>query len=168
MTICFWYFVRFGFRLKTLFFSFSFFYKKNPQQIYCNIVLVCFESDINVSSPDGGQAGSYENTSIVARRTRSVSMPVESSGNGSPTICLSIHSYSRHLLLHTNETSSTEIYKLDLVSMCVCAGVAGNDLNMAYERARVTIDDPPSISVIHKVFSSSISSVSHLYISKQH
>lgn len=103
---------------------------------------------------DGGQPGLYENTSIVARRTRSVSMPVESSGNSSPTICLSIHSYSRHtdLLLHTNETSSTEIYKLDLVSMCVCAGVAGNDLNMAYERARVTIDDPPSISVIHKVF----------------
>uniref|UniRef100_A0A8C2BXS6 lysophospholipase n=1 Tax=Cyprinus carpio TaxID=7962 RepID=A0A8C2BXS6_CYPCA len=56
----------------------------------------------------GGQAGSYENMSTVARRSRSVSMPVESSG------------------------------------------VAGNDLDMAYERARVTIDDPPSSSSILK------------------
>uniref|UniRef100_A0A672MLT6 lysophospholipase n=1 Tax=Sinocyclocheilus grahami TaxID=75366 RepID=A0A672MLT6_SINGR len=62
----------------------------------------------NLTDSDGGQAGSYENTSTVARRSRSVSMPVESSG------------------------------------------VAGNDLDMAYERARVTIDDPPSSSVIHK------------------
>ncbi|KAI2651495.1 Patatin-like phospholipase domain-containing protein 7 [Labeo rohita] len=62
----------------------------------------------NLTDSDGGQAGSYENTSTVTRRSRSVSMPVESSG------------------------------------------VAGNDLNMAYERARVTIDDPPSNSVIHK------------------
>uniref|UniRef100_A0A673HXN1 lysophospholipase n=1 Tax=Sinocyclocheilus rhinocerous TaxID=307959 RepID=A0A673HXN1_9TELE len=53
------------------------------------------------------QAGSYENMSTAARRSRSVSMPVETS-------------------------------------------VAGNDLNMAYERARVTIDDTPSSSVIHK------------------
>uniref|UniRef100_A0A673II71 lysophospholipase n=1 Tax=Sinocyclocheilus rhinocerous TaxID=307959 RepID=A0A673II71_9TELE len=62
----------------------------------------------NLTDSDGGQAGSYENTSTVARRSRSVSMPVESSG------------------------------------------VAGNDLDMTYERARVTIDDPPSSSVIHK------------------
>uniref|UniRef100_A0A8C1LSG4 lysophospholipase n=1 Tax=Cyprinus carpio TaxID=7962 RepID=A0A8C1LSG4_CYPCA len=62
----------------------------------------------NLTDSDGGQAGSYENMSTVARRSRSVSMPVESSG------------------------------------------VAGNDLDMAYERARVTIDDPPSSSVIHK------------------
>uniref|UniRef100_A0A672QX91 lysophospholipase n=1 Tax=Sinocyclocheilus grahami TaxID=75366 RepID=A0A672QX91_SINGR len=71
---------------------------------------------------------------------------------GSPsriTYHLSIHSYSLHtyLLLQRNGTSSS---KLDLVSMCLCAGVAGNDLNMAYERARVTIDDTPSSSVIHK------------------
>ncbi|XP_030623254.1 patatin-like phospholipase domain-containing protein 7a [Chanos chanos] len=29
-------------------------------------------------------------------------------------------------------------------------GLSGNDLNMAYERARVTIDEPPSSPVIHK------------------
>ncbi|KAG7476832.1 hypothetical protein MATL_G00087000 [Megalops atlanticus] len=29
-------------------------------------------------------------------------------------------------------------------------GVTGNDLNMAYERARVTIDEPPSSPVVHK------------------
>uniref|UniRef100_A0A673I0V2 Patatin-like phospholipase domain-containing protein 7 n=1 Tax=Sinocyclocheilus rhinocerous TaxID=307959 RepID=A0A673I0V2_9TELE len=62
----------------------------------------------NLTDSDGGQAGSYENMSTAARRSRSVSMPVETSG------------------------------------------VAGNDLNMAYERARVTIDDTPSSSVIHK------------------
>uniref|UniRef100_A0A673IPH7 lysophospholipase n=2 Tax=Sinocyclocheilus rhinocerous TaxID=307959 RepID=A0A673IPH7_9TELE len=50
----------------------------------------------------------------------------------------------------SNDTSSTKVCKLDLVSMCSCAGVAGNDLDMTYERARVTIDDPPSSSVIHK------------------
>uniref|UniRef100_A0A671Q2K8 lysophospholipase n=1 Tax=Sinocyclocheilus anshuiensis TaxID=1608454 RepID=A0A671Q2K8_9TELE len=44
----------------------------------------------------------------------------------------------------------TKLNKLDLVSMCLCAGVAGNDLNMAYERARVTIDDTPSSSSILK------------------
>lgn len=74
---------------------------------------------------------------------------------------------------HRNDTSSTKLCKLDLVSMCLCAGVAGNDLNMAYERARVNIDDPPSSSVIHKVFfSSTISSLSlssfiSLHIKKQ-
>ncbi|XP_051956104.1 patatin-like phospholipase domain-containing protein 7 [Xyrauchen texanus] len=57
---------------------------------------------------DGGQAGSYEYASSVARRSRSVSMPVENTG------------------------------------------VAGNDLNMACERARVTIDEPPSSPVIYK------------------
>uniref|UniRef100_A0A668AMA0 lysophospholipase n=1 Tax=Myripristis murdjan TaxID=586833 RepID=A0A668AMA0_9TELE len=31
------------------------------------------------------------------------------------------------------------------------SGVTGNDLNMAYERARVTIDEPPSSPVTHKV-----------------
>lgn len=51
--------------------------------------------------------------------------------------------------------------------MCLCAGVAGNDLDMAYERARVTIDDPPSSSVIHKVFISlSLSHPKDLYILK--
>uniref|UniRef100_A0A8C2JIA1 lysophospholipase n=1 Tax=Cyprinus carpio TaxID=7962 RepID=A0A8C2JIA1_CYPCA len=65
-------------------------------------------SEENLTESDGGQAGSYENTSTAVRRSRSVSMPVETSG------------------------------------------VAGNDLNMAYERARVTIDDTPSSSVIHK------------------
>ncbi|KTG01590.1 hypothetical protein cypCar_00016145 [Cyprinus carpio] len=69
-----------------------------------NAVLVSIR-DIQIH---GGQAGSYENTSTAVRRSRSVSMPVETSG------------------------------------------VAGNDLNMAYERARVTIDDTPSSSVIHK------------------
>uniref|UniRef100_A0A8C1HL32 lysophospholipase n=1 Tax=Cyprinus carpio carpio TaxID=630221 RepID=A0A8C1HL32_CYPCA len=56
--------------------------------------------------------------------------------------------YPLLLTPHGNDTSSTKLCKLDLVSMC--AGVAGNDLDMAYERARVTIDDPPSSSVIHK------------------
>uniref|UniRef100_A0A672MM39 lysophospholipase n=1 Tax=Sinocyclocheilus grahami TaxID=75366 RepID=A0A672MM39_SINGR len=58
--------------------------------------------------------------------------------------------YPLLLTPHRNDTSSTNVCKLDLVSMCSCAGVAGNDLDMAYERARVTIDDPPSSSVIHK------------------
>ncbi|TRY57684.1 hypothetical protein DNTS_025908 [Danionella cerebrum] len=59
----------------------------------------------HLTDSDGGLAGSFENSSSVARRSRSVSMPVDSSGG------------------------------------------PGNDLNMAYERARVTIDDPPSSSV---------------------
>uniref|UniRef100_A0A671P103 lysophospholipase n=1 Tax=Sinocyclocheilus anshuiensis TaxID=1608454 RepID=A0A671P103_9TELE len=58
--------------------------------------------------------------------------------------------YPLLLTPHRNDASSTKVCKLDLVSMCSCAGVAGNDLDMAYERARVTIDDPPSSSVIHK------------------
>ncbi|XP_073727484.1 patatin-like phospholipase domain-containing protein 7a [Misgurnus anguillicaudatus] len=57
---------------------------------------------------DGGQAGSFENASDVVRRSRSLSMPVDTTG------------------------------------------LAGNDLNMAYERARVTIDDPPSSPVVYK------------------
>uniref|UniRef100_A0A8C1PJJ1 lysophospholipase n=1 Tax=Cyprinus carpio TaxID=7962 RepID=A0A8C1PJJ1_CYPCA len=63
-----------------------------------------------------------------------------------PSVC-PLHTY---LLLQRNDTSSTKLNKLDLVSMCLCAGVAGNDLNMAYERARVTIDDTPSSSSILK------------------
>uniref|UniRef100_A0A672QWT9 lysophospholipase n=1 Tax=Sinocyclocheilus grahami TaxID=75366 RepID=A0A672QWT9_SINGR len=55
-----------------------------------------------------------------------------------------------HLQTQTEDENGTSSSKLDLVSMCLCAGVAGNDLNMAYERARVTIDDTPSSSVIHK------------------
>uniref|UniRef100_A0A8C2BGP0 lysophospholipase n=1 Tax=Cyprinus carpio TaxID=7962 RepID=A0A8C2BGP0_CYPCA len=62
----------------------------------------------------------------------------------------SVYPLHTYLLLQRNDTSSTKLNKLDLVSMCLCAGVAGNDLNMAYERARVTIDDTPSSSVIHK------------------
>uniref|UniRef100_A0A8C2ANM6 lysophospholipase n=1 Tax=Cyprinus carpio TaxID=7962 RepID=A0A8C2ANM6_CYPCA len=42
--------------------------------------------------------------------------------------------YPLLLTPHGNDTSSTKLCKLDLVSMC--AGVAGNDLDMAYERAR--------------------------------
>uniref|UniRef100_A0A8C2JL23 lysophospholipase n=1 Tax=Cyprinus carpio TaxID=7962 RepID=A0A8C2JL23_CYPCA len=57
----------------------------------------------------------------------------------------SVYPLHTYLLLQRNDTSSTKLNKLDLVSMCLCAGVAGNDLNMAYERARVTIDDTPSI-----------------------
>uniref|UniRef100_A0A8C1LSX0 lysophospholipase n=1 Tax=Cyprinus carpio TaxID=7962 RepID=A0A8C1LSX0_CYPCA len=44
--------------------------------------------------------------------------------------------YPLLLTPHGNDTSSTKLCKLDLVSMCLCAGVAGNDLDMAYERAR--------------------------------
>uniref|UniRef100_A0A671P0D5 lysophospholipase n=1 Tax=Sinocyclocheilus anshuiensis TaxID=1608454 RepID=A0A671P0D5_9TELE len=58
--------------------------------------------------------------------------------------------YPLLLTPHRNDASSTKVCKLDLVSMCSCAGVAGNDLDMAYERARVTIDDPPSSSSILK------------------
>uniref|UniRef100_A0A8C2JP57 lysophospholipase n=1 Tax=Cyprinus carpio TaxID=7962 RepID=A0A8C2JP57_CYPCA len=62
----------------------------------------------------------------------------------------SVYPLHTYLLLQRNDTSSTKLNKLDLVSMCLCAGVAGNDLNMAYERARVTIDDTPSSSSILK------------------
>uniref|UniRef100_A0A8C2GNR5 lysophospholipase n=1 Tax=Cyprinus carpio TaxID=7962 RepID=A0A8C2GNR5_CYPCA len=55
----------------------------------------------------------------------------------SHTLCVTDNLPSVYPLLltpHGNDTSSTKLCKLDLVSMC--AGVAGNDLDMAYERAR--------------------------------
>ncbi|XP_048876828.1 patatin-like phospholipase domain-containing protein 7 isoform X3 [Brienomyrus brachyistius] len=50
------------------------------------------------------------------------------------------------------ETSPAPQRKARSVSMPIdySAGVAGKDLDMAYERARVTIDDPPSSPVIQK------------------
>uniref|UniRef100_A0A673I1N7 lysophospholipase n=1 Tax=Sinocyclocheilus rhinocerous TaxID=307959 RepID=A0A673I1N7_9TELE len=75
-------------------------------------------------------------------------------GSHTHTHTLSITSKICAFLTHTLSVITcyvnphrTKLNKLDLVSMCLCAGVAGNDLNMAYERARVTIDDTPSSSI---------------------
>uniref|UniRef100_A0A8C9RNF0 lysophospholipase n=1 Tax=Scleropages formosus TaxID=113540 RepID=A0A8C9RNF0_SCLFO len=50
-----------------------------------------------------------------------------------------------------SESSPAPVRKARSVSMPVdCSGGAGNDLNMAYERARVTVDDRPSSPIIQK------------------
>uniref|UniRef100_A0A8C2BGK7 lysophospholipase n=1 Tax=Cyprinus carpio TaxID=7962 RepID=A0A8C2BGK7_CYPCA len=78
--------------------------------------------------------------------------------NSRVAVCISVTSSLLNICLNHSVIIGRIIHlvffvfflKSYLVSMCLCAGVAGNDLNMAYERARVTIDDTPSSSVIHK------------------
>uniref|UniRef100_A0A673IP59 lysophospholipase n=1 Tax=Sinocyclocheilus rhinocerous TaxID=307959 RepID=A0A673IP59_9TELE len=74
-----------------------------------------------------------------------------SAGTANSVLCSSVQPKTEQLACFAQTfVMALELEHRYLVSMCSCAGVAGNDLDMTYERARVTIDDPPSSSVIHK------------------